>query len=730
MSTVYPLGRVWHDWAMTRAWLLFIAVITAALATLVITLAAPDTRVPIVDSEGFVYEEAERTLAEVRSLLLDDSSLGVEDLRPEYPLLSGIEGPEPAGLGWAAVAVLTTLLGVLAWTRAANRFGWYLITVGVVTATLGVARAVSDLAVHTPSTRIIGAQFAFALADTLWIPLGVFLGPILLLTFPNGWLLTRRWRWVPWVAALSGALLLIQLVHPRRYDGRALAPYANVDLEIDDALFGAGIYLWMLVLGAAGASLVARFLRSNGEERDQLKWVTYGLIVSLSLLALSDIAQRVGGDPGIWGPVASSGFFVLLPLTFLFSVFRYHLFSIDVVIDRTVLFGILSLLVALTYVAAIAVAGSIVGAGNVTSALIAMIVTAFAFEPLRVRTVSVIDRLVWRRRSDPGVALSGVFTSIENRHEDEGMATIVDAVAEATNARRVALWIDDGQDFQLMATAPSDLEQAPDDGWDHVAAVGDNGALAVNMSPGDRLRRRERRLVDDLAVLAGRLIKNEQLRRDLDGVVVELETRQSELIAAERRLHDVIDRTRSDVERDLHDGAQARAVAVASAIGLARVSGESADPRQLAALIEDAEEAVASFANGLYPAALGTGGLDDAIRAQTRLLLPEAVVQVEADGVPEEIEAVAYLVASEAILNVAKHAQSSHNAPRIRCSKVGSELNIVVNDDGPGFSVSVRTSGSGLNNIRERVEALGGTLLVESTPGSGTNLRATIPVTP
>lgn len=706
------------------------AVMTAASATLVITLATPETRIPVVDSEGFTYEEAERTLVEVRSLLLDDPSLAVEELRPEYPLLSGMEGPEPSGLGWSAVAVMTTLLGALAWTRAVNRFGWYLMAVGVVAATLGVARAVSDLAVHSSSEAIIGSQFALALADTLWIPLGVLLGPLLLLSFPNGWLLTRRWRWVPWVAVFSGALLLVQLVHPRRYDGRALAPYAERDLVTPEALFSAGIYLWMLALAAAGVSLIVRFLRSTGAEREQLRWVAYGLVVSLALLALSDTAQRVGGDPAIWGPVASAGFFVLLPLTFLFSVFRYRLFSIDVVVNRTVLFGVLSLLVALTYVAAIAVAGSLVGAGDVTSALTAMIVTAFAFEPLRVRTVSLIDRLVWRRRSEPGDALSEVFTTIEGREEDEGMATIVGAVAEATNARYVALWINDGEDIQLLATAPSDVEHSPDDRWDLVASAGDTGALGVRMSPGDRLRRQERRLVHDLAGLAARIIENVQLRSDLDGIVAELETRQGELIAAERRLHDLVDRTRADVERDLHDGAQARAVSLASVIGLARVAPTATDPEQVASLIEDAEEAVISFANGLYPAALRTSGLEGAIRTQARLLLPEAVVQVEADGVPEEIEAVAYMVASEAILNVAKHAQSSQNAPRIRCATDGSEFNIVVSDDGPGLSVPSRSSGSGLNNIRERVEALGGSLRIDSTPGSGTNLLATIPMTP
>ncbi len=726
-----PTPRGWHDWAMTRAWMVLVGVLIAAVATLVLTLGTSDTRAPVVAFEDFTYQEAERTLSEVPLLLADDPALDVEDLDGRYPLLTAIEGPEPAGVAWAALGVLTALLGVLAWVRASNRFGWYLMAVGIVAVAFGMARAVSDFAVHrSPTESVFGSQAAFALADTLWIPLGVVLGPLLLLTFPNGRLVSTRWRWVPGVALLSGALLLVQLAHPRRYDGRALAPYPAPNLDILEPLFNLGIYLWMLALAVAGLSLIVRFFRSAGSERDQLKWVTYGLVVSLALLALSDLAQRFGGDPAIWGPVASAGFLFLLPLTFLFSIFRYRLFSIDIVINRTVLFGVLSLLVALTYVAAIAVAGSLVGAGNVTSALIAMTVTAFAFEPLRVRTVSLFDRLVWRRRSEPGDALTEVFTTIEDRDGDEGMTTVVGAVAEATNARYVALWINNGEDIRLLVTAPSDVEQSLDDGWDVVAPVGDTGALGVRMSPGDRLRRQERRLVHDLAGLAALLLKNNQLRSDLDGIVAELETRHGELIAAERRLQDVVDRTRADVERDLHDGAQARAVALASAIGLARVAPTSTDPQQLASLIENAEEEVVSFANGLYPAALGASGLEGAIRGQARLLLPDAVVQVEADGVPQDIAAVAYLVASEAILNVAKHAGSSQNPPRIRCATDGSELSIVVSDDGPGFSVPARSTGSGLKNIRERVEALEGSLRVDSTPGYGTNLLATIPVTP
>ncbi|MDX1447546.1 MAG: hypothetical protein R3246_00650 [Acidimicrobiia bacterium] len=716
---------------MTRAWLVLVGVLTAAVATLVFTLGTPDTRVPVVALEGFTYHEAERTLREVPPLLADDPTLGVEDLEGRYPLLADIEGPEPAGAAWAAVGVLTALLGVLVWVRASNRFGWNLMAVGIVAAVLGVARAISDFAVHESQSGLnFGSQVAFALADTLWIPLGVVLGPLLILTFPNGRLVSERWRWVPGVAVLSGALLLAPLAHPRRYDGRALAPHQGPDLDILEPLFSLGIYLWMLALAVAGLSLIVRFLRSTGAERNQLRWVTYGLVVSLVLLALSDMAQRVGGDPGIWGPVAGAGFFVLLPLTFLFAVFRYRLVWVDFVINRTVLFGVLSLLVALTYVAAIAVAGSLVGAGDLTSALLAMILTAFAFEPLRVTTVSLVDRLVWRRRSKPGAALSEVFTTIEDRDVDEGLAIIVRAVAAATNARFVALWASEGNDTRPLATAPSDTEQSLDDGWDFISPVGDRGVLGVRMSPGDRLRRQERTLVRDLTGLAARLLDEEQLRDNLDDIVAELERRRGELVAAERRLHDVVDRTRAEVERDLHDGAQARAVALASAIGLARVAPSSTDPALMVSLIEDAEEAVVSFANGLYPAALRTRGLEAAIRTQGRLLLPEAVVQIDIDELPEDIEGVAYLVASEAMLNVAKHARPSQQAPTIRCVMEGSELRIVVSDTGPGFSAPLRSPGTGLVNIRERVEALGGSLRVESKPGSGTDLTATIPVAP
>jgi signal transduction histidine kinase len=716
---------------MSRTWLLFMAVLAAAAAALVVTLVTPDTRVPVIDSEGFAYEEAERALEEVSILLADNPTLDVEDLEEEYHLLADIKGTEPAGLGWAAVGVLTALLGALAWTRADNRFGWYLMTVGAVSVTLGVSRAVSDLAVHSRFGTIVGSQLAFALADTLWIPLGVLLGPLLLLTFPNGRLPTRRWGWVRWVSVLATVTLFVQLGHPLRYDGRALAPYAGVDLEVLDTLFSAGIYLWMIALAAAGISLIMRFHRTGGPERDQLKWVTYGLVVSLVLLALSDLAQRLGGDPSFWGPVASAGFFVLLPLTFLFSVFRYRLFSIDVVINRTVVFGILSLLVAAVYVAAIAVAGSLVGAGDVSSALIAMVVTAFAFEPVRVRIESLVDRFVWRRGSDPRDALSEVFATVEDRYEfDDGMAAIVGAVAEATNARCVALWVDEEQDVRLVAAAPTDAELSPGEGWDHVASVGETGALGVRMSPGDRLRRPERRLVDDLARLAASLIENMRLRTELDDIAAELEARQTELIAAEIRLREIVGQTRTEVERDLHDGAQARAVALASVIGLARVSPSSIDPQMMQSEIRDVEEAVVSFANGLHPATLRTGGLANAIWEQARLILPGAVVQTEADGVPDEISAVAYLVATEGMLNVAKHARSTQNAPLVSCMIDGTELNIVVRDDGPGFSVAAETSGSGLTNIRERVEALGGSLEVDSAPGDGTNLRATISLTP
>ena len=709
---------------MDRVWGACAAVVLAAASTVALTMLTDDTRVPVVGADGFDYAEAERTLVEVGTALAAQPELDVDALVERYPLLVGIEGREPAGVIFAVVAMVAGGVGALASKQAGNRYGRFLVLFGVVAAAGGTARAGADFAVHRSSEgHGFLAQFAFALADTVWIPLGVVLGPLLLLTVPNGHLLSRRWRWVGIGAVGAAAMLLVMLAYPLRYDGRALAPYQGVDAVAVDVVFAAGIWLWMAALLAGAASAVVRFARSGGTERQQLKWVVWALAMSVALLALSEISQALGGDQAVWGPVAAAGFLVILPAAFLASVLRRGLLDIDIVIDKTIVYGLLSSLVALVYVTTIGVAASVVGARSVIAALLAMGAAAVVVEPLRQRVVAAVDRWVWRRSATPADALAEALAAVE-RHEsaDEGLDAILGSTALAVNAQAVGLWIRRGSRSELMRCVPADAGAISPERLDYVH--GDrSGVFGVQLPPGDRLRRKEQRLVGDMAAMAFGLLENARLRDQLDAALSELTERRDELDRAEHRLQTIVDDTRRDVERDLHDGAQARAVALATSIGLARARpGTSLD---LASNLRSARQCVADFANGLHPEALRRVGLAGAIAEQARILLPSAVVETDSVDVDDDVAAVAYLVASEAMVNAAKHASGS--TYRVSCALRGGRLEVRVADEGPGFEPSAIRFGSGLGNIRARVEGLGGALRVWSSEGVGTSVAADLP---
>jgi hypothetical protein len=189
------------------------------------------------------------------------------------------------------------------------------------------------------------------------------------------------------------------------------------------------------------------------------------------------------------------------------------------------------------------------------------------------------------------------------------------------------------------------------------------------------------------------------------------------------------------LERNLHDGAQQHLVAIKVKLGLVEMLA-TRDPEKakatIVALKHDADEALETLrdlARGIYPPLLAEKGLAAALQSQARkATIP---VRVDADGVgrySQETEAALYFCALEALQNVQKYAQASSAAVRLR--EAGAQLAVEVSDNGRGFDVTAVTRGAGLTNIEDRLDALGGTLQIESTLGVGTTLRAALPVCP
>jgi PAS domain S-box-containing protein len=210
----------------------------------------------------------------------------------------------------------------------------------------------------------------------------------------------------------------------------------------------------------------------------------------------------------------------------------------------------------------------------------------------------------------------------------------------------------------------------------------------------------------------------------------ELQARVEELAASRARIVTAGDVERRRLERNLHDGAQQRLVAVSYSLRTALAQLES-DPPGARAIVAEAGDELAlalgelrELARGLHPAVLTERGLRAAVETlAARAPLPVEIAEIPDQRLPEPVEAAAYYLIAEALTNVAKYADAS--AVRARVTAVDGNVVVEVSDDGVGGADPA--GGSGLRGLADRVEALGGSLEVVSPAGAGTMLRAEIP---
>ncbi len=238
----------------------------------------------------------------------------------------------------------------------------------------------------------------------------------------------------------------------------------------------------------------------------------------------------------------------------------------------------------------------------------------------------------------------------------------------------------------------------------------------------------------ELARHTGLALHNVRLDGALQASLEELRRRNAELQASRARIVAAADASRRRIERDLHDGAQQHLVAMAVRIGLARSIVEE-DPTQVDTVLEEFRRDIQAtltelraLAHGIYPPLLRDRGLSEALRnAAGRSSLP-VEVDVELSGrPPADLEAAVYFCCLEAMNNAGKHAgEGATITVSVRCQ--GDAVVFEVADDGAGFDPAQATEGQGFLNMRDRVGAYGGDLVVESAPGKGTCVRGRVPV--
>jgi signal transduction histidine kinase len=305
--------------------------------------------------------------------------------------------------------------------------------------------------------------------------------------------------------------------------------------------------------------------------------------------------------------------------------------------------------------------------------------------------------------------------------DTRGPGKLRDALARALHdpSLSLAYWLPERDGYFDVEGQPVELPAA---GAPRVATVIERESRPVAALVHDAALEDEQ-LVGAVGAAAGLALENERLQADLRARLVELR-------ASRARMVDAADAERRRLERNLHDGTQQRLVSISMALGLAESKLE-ADPRAAGQILEEARQALGTalqelreFSQGIHPAVLTERGLGPALKELVYLAPMSIKLDVPDDErLPEPVESAAYYVVAEALANVAKYASAA--AVSVTVEQLNGSTIIEVEDDGVGGADPA--GGSGLRGLSDRVEALGGTLAVESAPGSGTRLRAEIP---
>ncbi len=656
----------------------------------------------------------------------------------------------------------TVVGAVIALRRPNNPVGWLCICGSGVLA-LG---SLSSLVGSVLSEAHHGFGSYILLLSALWNAPGGNVGvlfSIMLLVFPNGHLLSPKLRWLMYAilgVGLSG--LVLSVINPTPGELGIVsssqpgvgAPSSVLAIPGSAPLVNTLSTLWNVLSNLFSAAvIVAVFLRLRGADSDtrhQIKWVASAALFLVATILLTNLLpSTVFTNPG---PLVGTGVALLVSVAVLgvptaigVAVLKYRLYDIDLIISRTIVYGALAVFITAVYVGIAVGVGALVGGGgkpNLVLSILATAIVAIGFQPVRERMQRVANRLVYGRRATPYEVLSEFSGRVaETYAADDVLPRMARVLQEGTGADSATVWLRGSAELRPAATFPGGID-APQSlpmqngslpafpGATRAVEVRHQGellgALSVSKRRGEALTPIEQNLIDDLAHQAGLVLKNVGLSADL-------QARLEELRASRQRLVSAQDLERRRLERNLHDGAQQHLVALKVKLGLAEML-LNRDPAKARTTLEqlkgDADEALETLrdlARGIYPPLLADRGLVVALESQARKATLAADIEAEDVGrYAQDVEATVYFCVLEALQNVQKYAGASHVLIRLRGGN--GTLRFEVRDDGAGFDTTAAQTGTGLTNMADRLDALGGALVVSSKPGGGTTISGSIGV--
>jgi signal transduction histidine kinase len=638
------------------------------------------------------------------------------------------------------ITIAYVVLGALVSSRhPRNPIGWIFLITGLLYAGTALSGAAAASLKTIPSpTALLLSQLGEWLGIWLWMPAIALPTIYVFLLFPTGKLLSPRWKVVFWAATLGlAAAVLGASLHPGPLSATGTGPNPFGLEAYAPTLEGLlGLSMWLLVpsLLAALFSFGLRFRRSAGLERQQMKWLVYALV----FLLLANLAGSV-----LWFLFPENSFvgevvIAISDLTILgiaaaasIAVTRYRLYEIDLVINRTLVYGLLTLGVIAIYVVLVGGLGALFQAqGSPLIALFATGVVAVLFQPSRQHLQVRVDRLFYGKRDDPLAALAQLGDRLEAAISQEMvLPTLVETLAQTLKLPYAAIKLRTGSGFtpaaQTGQETPSQVELELVYRGEIIGQL-----IAGKRAPGEDFSPADMRLLETIAYQAGPAVHAVQL-------TVELQQARLELVSAREE-------ERRRLRRDLHDGLGATLAALNLEAGalrrMIRTQPEQAEARaeEMRVAIRQTIDDIRRLVYELRPPTLDQLGLAAAVRALASQASRSAAgrdesasLQVTVDApdelppLPAAIEAAAYRIVQEALTNVVRHSGAQNCFIRLALDEKA--LTVEISDSGRGVPVG-QHHGVGFASMRERAVELGGTLQVSSLPAGGTQIIAFLPV--
>ena len=617
------------------------------------------------------------------------------------------------------------LLGALiVWRQPTNRYGWVWCVLGLAVAVAGAAFTYEVWAWFVaPTIQPFGYQAAWlgTVTDTLtW-----GLVPLVLLLFPDGRPPSPRWRPVVWATVVVAVIwTLSTAVAPGpMLDGtpNPFNPLWRYDLPSQLARWLADELVWavLLLLAVGAVSLVARLRQARGPQRQQVKWLAYAAVLLAVLLTVAlvpvldwysiGLVRAVLIAIGLWAVYLAIGIAVL----------RHHLYDIDRLINRTLVYGLLTAGGIAVYIGVVKGAEWLLAEGvGLSGSLLATAIIAVGFAPARDRLQRWVDRRLYGERHDPVRAMARLGKRLRDAPGGDVLAGVLQTVCETLRLPSASLVVDNLEVASFGRPGPAS-EQVP---LEHEGQR--VGALVVSPRTGEQtLGVADRRVLEVLAAPVAVAVHAVLLSQ-------ELQRSRERLVAAREE-------ERRRLRRDLHDGLGPILTAVTLKADAARSTLNTAPDRADGLLAEvrgDAKQAIGDLRRIIYdlrPAPLDELGLLGALGEQVdrfarqglsvTLHAPEALPVL-----PAAVEVAAYRIVTEALTNIARHAQASHATVTV---SVADRFCLEVQDNGTTSTTNGDgwRPGVGLQSMAERVAELGGTLQVGPTPTGG-RVQASLPL--